>query len=1419
MITDLKYLESQFSESAASEIGILTALTEEDKQFNAGDMTIGDKILEFFTNIIYKIQQLITVVTSPLKKYKKIYQANKDAIERILSTIDLRETFGIDCNVQVWFLYESLNINKNTQRVESYSRRNTPGDGLDFLEKHIQIMAQIENKFNETKEVMEMVDKYSVTQVYLNDMEPAEVGEYLKSAAELQPTILNKFFDAVKKERQKYIAVYKNRNSIDPDTRENFTYFKMRFEIFATLFTWARCIYASSIKSALDITKALLGVKQESSMFDSEFQELNEYCLLESRANVLQNIGKFMLKQKQDREKAKKAKAMLMVHQSKSKKSKFSKLDKEGEFGSLSGSKTSTGSIYDDYDYDCYDETPAQKKAYEAYVTDLFKAVTSKLKAALNKYPKIKDMYVVLTKKEALDKSEYGKYIPVVEYDIMLHPDVESDKVFKRDLYRNAEYQDACGALEDEIQQIITDAGFGKCEYGGDWDDGPYEIKINDAKFKTYLAKFEKNDITKNESTEEGYINTVCAKVYNEAVLLEYSISINEGVIDGAKKTIALIKTIIRQMIQEIKVFISKLTTGISKLEFVYKMLDKKLNKVKIDESKIGNLVIVRYVMGEHSLKTMIQDLARCLPDRAGVELFRDDYNFLDTYKNIRESDIIHSYDSIYGTKTSNDPDTSSETLNGLNYAISSNIELMNKMNRDMIDCKPILDQMMNFNIDEYSGSTLGEAINNVYEACKIASRISGLYSSAIKKMVQSTAADIKKINEAINQAIVKESYVNSFDLAHYMLKEQSLQENLVRSSKDTYYNKDKWDSGEVNICFIVGLSGSGKSTMGSAMSKNAKSIEHYDMDDIIFNKQNHDMEWYKSKGDMAYKFFMSQGSKYFMTFKELKESKMNEGKYRRDITNDFVKFAISYANSHKGQKFIIEGVWLYRYISPSMVSNYAVCIKGTSAITSMYRAGKRDNDYLDKIKKTGKLAFRDDALLNKWRKAFASDDSSSEDDEKKLEPIAASANIIPSQYDNGFIYLAAYDEYMESVIENERRLHATLTECGLQEGVLLEGKLQDDIKARWERFVNFAGRLFDRFQVNMEKILFNNKAYLEKYKDIILNVKWSDDTFSYNGNYKTAVERLQYAVPLYDYANHAKFLRQDGYEAILTHIMAGKNFKYANTNTNLGAQFRDYFLALDQGTTNGKLSDFAPKELFDFCYNYSTMLDSVKKDQDTLKKSLNTILTGINKEMQEKGENPNGGNPQPTNPGTNTAGANQSNNPQQNTNTNGGQNTGGSTQESFWINLSEADDNTQNNNNGNADNNNNSGNNDQSKGGDTQLTVNSNQPQTADKNGNTNDTSQQAKNQKNNTTEQDVNNIVNKWTNICRGIITGKFTALQKISKDYMYLIRFHVKAHGGKDEKQENPKENGKNENNNNGDQQQPQQNQNQNTDQNKK
>ena len=174
---------------------------------------------------------------------------------------------------------------------------------------------------------------------------------------------------------------------------------------------------------------------------------------------------------------------------------------------------------------------------------------------------------------------------------------------------------------------------------------------------------------------------------------------------------------------------------------------------------------------------------------------------------------------------------------------------------------------------------------------------------------------------------------LNILDETLYILND--IKESYVINEKDIYYNKDKFDSGEINLCFITGHSGSGKSTMANNMEN--KGIEKYELDDVLANKIYYTMDNLKEYGDLIYSFFKTVGSKYYYTKDDIDSGSIKpySGNYDKDLTVDFINYSINYAKNHKDKKFVIEGIWLYLYIEPNKLKDYAVYIKGISRLFS----------------------------------------------------------------------------------------------------------------------------------------------------------------------------------------------------------------------------------------------------------------------------------------------------------------------------------------------------------------------------------------------------------------------------------------------------------------------------------------------------
>ena len=159
-------------------------------------------------------------------------------------------------------------------------------------------------------------------------------------------------------------------------------------------------------------------------------------------------------------------------------------------------------------------------------------------------------------------------------------------------------------------------------------------------------------------------------------------------------------------------------------------------------------------------------------------------------------------------------------------------------------------------------------------------------------------------------------------------------------SEPDLYYREEDFNSGETNLCFLLGHSGSGKSVMARRLV--GDNIDHIELDDLLLVKDHFTLEELKDYSDMIYSFFSGVGKKYYIGLEERKDIPKEE--YEDRIFVDFVQYAMDYARQHREKKYMLDGIWIYLYFDdPSVFEPYTVLIKGTSFLKSKIRATKRE--------------------------------------------------------------------------------------------------------------------------------------------------------------------------------------------------------------------------------------------------------------------------------------------------------------------------------------------------------------------------------------------------------------------------------------------------------------------------------------------
>ena len=196
-------------------------------------------------------------------------------------------------------------------------------------------------------------------------------------------------------------------------------------------------------------------------------------------------------------------------------------------------------------------------------------------------------------------------------------------------------------------------------------------------------------------------------------------------------------------------------------------------------------------------------------------------------------------------------------------------------------------------------------------------------------------------------------------------------------SEPDLYYKEDSFNSGDTNLCFILGHSGSGKSVMAGALE--GDEIDHIELDDLLLIKDHFTMDELKEYSDMYYSYFMGEGAKYYIGLDE--RNSIPKEEYEDKVFIDFVNYAMGYAKQHPEKKFIIDGIWIYLYFDdPSVFEDHAVFIKGTSFLKSKIRVMKREihrdkEELQDRKEMFGREArnyLLDEDKIDSYRKYFS---------------------------------------------------------------------------------------------------------------------------------------------------------------------------------------------------------------------------------------------------------------------------------------------------------------------------------------------------------------------------------------------------------------------------------------------------------------
>lgn len=356
------------------------------------------------------------------------------------------------------------------------------------------------------------------------------------------------------------------------------------------------------------------------------------------------------------------------------------------------------------------------------------------------------------------------------------------------------------------------------------------------------------------------------------------------------------------------------------------------------------------------------------------------------------------------------------------------------------------------------------------------------------------------------------------------------------------------------------------------------------------------------------------------------------------------------------------------------------------------------------------------------------------------------------------YIYALEYNRYIESKIKNEESLikqlgqYIPVNEAAYKNiRVVTEAKATDRIKNKMQKVGQFIKNLLGKFMESITHILLNEKEYLKKYEDIIKKKRPKTGMkYSYTGDYTKAINRcINTTVPVFNYQTHAAALKQDGYGPIVKIIMQHQEFTYDESDSvTLASQFKEFFLASENDKeSSGEFSDLNFTTMYDFCYNFKKIEDITKKDQNYITQSTTAIVNAANQRIKD-------------NAAVQTGTGNAAEKTESFRFASG----------DYFMELEITDDTKKEDNNTSTSKNTNA----VSQMGSTD---NNNSKTISDDDAKTNSIGSDQE------TEDEMYKMGDKYTTVCNTLIAAKCTAVQQIAKDYMDIIRAHVRSYVGND------------------------------------
>lgn len=212
-----------------------------------------------------------------------------------------------------------------------------------------------------------------------------------------------------------------------------------------------------------------------------------------------------------------------------------------------------------------------------------------------------------------------------------------------------------------------------------------------------------------------------------------------------------------------------------------------------------------------------------------------------------------------------------------------------------------------------------------------------------------------------------------------------------------------------------------------------------------------------------------------------------------------------------------------------------------------------------------------------------------------------------------------SYFMFAEQQILQQSSIMSNLSECvALESGdieslrAISEGAI-DKIKEVLHKIAEKIKEVFKKFTTRVSELVISDQKFLEKYKDVILNNSFKDKKVTM---YNYDVNKLSngFLIPNYNWNEIEKICMAENVEAEVINTYY-KDLK-ADSNDTLAEQMTKAIKGEEE--VEMSLRSLDPKELYNFCVNFKKNTEVIDKAQEDVNKMINSISIELEKAYKE---------------------------------------------------------------------------------------------------------------------------------------------------------------------------------------------------------